>query len=169
MVHRRLDSHQICQECPTFYSSVYLHFLLYLPASMYFSSVVRISENAEVSKQEIERMIIACGGTLLSSYVASSDFYLCFMYSLLLGSTIPTVTESLDDQFLLERPRSPPPRSCLGHHTSKTPFKMINAVYCVFVLCAILSGGIFRVISFSRIKKHLDSLPALVCTYFDQN
>jgi hypothetical protein len=40
---------------------VYLNFLLYLPA-MYFSRVARIFEDAEVSKQEIERMI-ACGGT----------------------------------------------------------------------------------------------------------
>jgi hypothetical protein len=35
---------------------VYLNFLLYLPA-MYFSRVARIFEDAEVSKQEIERMI----------------------------------------------------------------------------------------------------------------
>jgi hypothetical protein len=40
---------------------VYLILLLYLPA-MYFSRVSRIFEDAEVSKQEIERMI-ACGGT----------------------------------------------------------------------------------------------------------
>ena len=40
---------------------VYLNFLLYLPA-MYFSRVARIFEDAEVSKQEIQRMI-DCGGT----------------------------------------------------------------------------------------------------------
>lgn len=38
---------------------IYLHFLLRLP-SLYFSRVVRIFEDAEVSKHEIQRMIEAC-------------------------------------------------------------------------------------------------------------
>lgn len=38
---------------------IYLHFLLRLPA-LYFSRVVRIFEDAEVSKHEIQRMIQAC-------------------------------------------------------------------------------------------------------------
>jgi hypothetical protein len=53
---------------------VYLNFLLYLPA-MYFSRVARTFEDAEVSKQEIECMIV-CGDRgpeMISTRAASGN------------------------------------------------------------------------------------------------
>ena len=80
---RRLDSQQICQECPIFccrYTSSVKFTSASIPA-MYFSRVARIFEDVKVSKQEIECMI-TCGGTGLGTRVGNNGLQLIDSFEL---------------------------------------------------------------------------------------